>query len=420
MRNEIESITDQKLKARLNAHTKEEADRWKEFFGRFEKIVNAYGGKGTFELIPKHELTKFFIIRNQSIRIIKSKDFSFPDKLLKSINRYFSKQTRTYNLPDLSGSIPMSIRDFSNVWMTLYFMLEIIKRDQCQWGIEFTKRLRPYVNDEIYDSQFEKVNFFLDLFAYEFSRLPFDALSCSSSIKMHDTSVNIAWEVSFRSKKNEPRQIQYQNEMRTAYPVCISRRNMISHIECKLKDIGKVGIFGELKVELYVLEHAINRLYERLNCLNEVHVRRYYGISLRFPVFHYESDDRVLIEYRFCSIKLGYFVAQYIEGVLLIRTFLFLTNNGTPEGRRLNELTGLSKVDKKYLQIDQLKAFFDSDIEENEHLKQLFTEAGCSCLFDVKKAFDISGRPVAKVASFIDHYLSTGEFVDDLGADDDD
>lgn len=77
-------LQEEKLKARLHLHSKEEADRWKEYFGRFEKIVNTYGGKGTFDLIPKRELTKIFIIRNQSIRIIKSKDFSFPDKLLKT------------------------------------------------------------------------------------------------------------------------------------------------------------------------------------------------------------------------------------------------------------------------------------------------------------------------------------------------
>jgi hypothetical protein len=41
------------------------------------------------------------------------------------------------------------------------------------------------------------------------------------------------------------------------------------------------------------------------------------------------------------------------EGKLVIRSFLFLTNDGTPEGWKLRALTGLAKRDKKYLEIEK-------------------------------------------------------------------
>jgi uncharacterized protein len=42
---------------------------------------------------------------------------------------------------------------------------------------------------------------------------------------------------------------------------------------------------------------------------------------------------------------------------LVARTFLLLTNNGTPEGDRLREISGLTKIDHKYWATDKLSAF---------------------------------------------------------------
>ena len=49
-----------------------------------------------------------------------------------------------------------------------------------------------------------------------------------------------------------------------------------------------------------------------------------------------------------------------IEGKIVIRTFLFVTNNGTPEGKKLAQITGLQKLDKKYLALDKLSTFMTS------------------------------------------------------------
>ena len=68
----------------------------------------------------------------------------------------------------------------------------------------------------------------------------------------------------------------------------------------------------------------------------------------------------------------------------MIQTFLFITNNGTPEGDKLNELMGLNKADKIYWEIDKLSTFMETNFEKNDSLKQLFLQAGCKSLFDLK------------------------------------
>ena len=67
-----------------------------------------------------------------------------------------------------------------------------------------------------------------------------------------------------------------------------------------------------------------------------------------------EEDGCAFIEYRYENVKLGYLIVSLIEGIAVIRTFLFLTNSNTPEGRNLHENTGLEAIEKRYLSLDKL------------------------------------------------------------------
>ena len=70
---------------------------------------------------------------------------------------------------------------------------------------------------------------------------------------------------------------------------------------------------------------------------------------------------------------------------MVIRTFLFITFSGTPEGLKLSQITGLNMFDKKYLSIDKLSTFMKADIRENPVLADLFTRAGCGDLFQTDR-----------------------------------
>lgn len=61
---------------------------------------------------------------------------------------------------------------------------------------------------------------------------------------------------------------------------------------------------------------------------------------------------------------------------MVIRTFLFLTADDTPEGQILRELADFKKLDKKYRAIDKLSTFFSKDLRSNKLAKELFIEAG--------------------------------------------
>lgn len=118
------------------------------------------------------------------------------------------------------------------------------------------------------------------------------------------------------------------------------------------------------------------------------------------------NERSFLFPLTFSKAKLGYLKADVIGDKLVIRTFLFITNNGTPEGKKLQELFGLQKADKKYLGIDKLSTFILSDIKENEQLKKLFCEAGCGALFKLDKTLlDNPEEKEIACAKFIANYL---------------
>jgi hypothetical protein len=129
-------------------------------------------------------------------------------------------------------------------------------------------------------------------------------------------------------------------------------------------------------------QHALIRLIERLSLapgmllyMLDVYFRnRPTGISF---------NNGQLLVFNAGGKKLGYLVTDLLDDMLVIRTFLFLTNDGTPEGRKLAELTRLQRPDKKHLSIDTLEGVNSLRLSEDVPLSALFTEAGCADLLDL-------------------------------------
>jgi hypothetical protein len=81
---------------------------------------------------------------------------------------------------------------------------------------------------------------------------------------------------------------------------------------------------------------------------------------------------------------MGYFSCLRLGETVLIRTFLFLTMQGTPEARLLRKRLRLSRSDIEYNELDDFKTFLLSDIKLDPVLVQLFEECGCGHLFDFR------------------------------------
>jgi hypothetical protein len=147
--------------------------------------------------------------------------------------------------------------------------------------------------------------------------------------------------------------------------------------------LGLVDMRAGKKYDVYVQSHAFQRLSERLDCIGvpALHLQLYLSLY-DLKVFHRE-DGIILIEYRIDETKLGYFKASLHQDMLVLRTFLFITNNGTPEGKRLREVCGLGRLDKVYLSLDKLSSFMSEELGSHSELRRLLQQAHCENLLEL-------------------------------------
>jgi hypothetical protein len=137
------------------------------------------------------------------------------------------------------------------------------------------------------------------------------------------------------------------------------------------------------RLPVYIQMHALQRISERLDSIKTGMAHYFVYLSLKNGRIHKIQNDQYLIELHIMDMKAGYLLAVVQDEMVIVRTFLLLTNNGTPEGAKLANYTGLQKEDKKYLALDKLSTFMDPALRDNETIQRIFFDAGCSDLFEI-------------------------------------
>jgi hypothetical protein len=168
-----------------------------------------------------------------------------------------------------------------------------------------------------------------------------------------------------------------------------------------------------MELPVYVQLHAIDRLIERIE-LQEMGERAQTEAFLsvwqsvkRGVMVRSHNKGTFLLECVFGDQKIGYFTCMAVPGAVLITTFLFLTMDGTPEGRKLQRNLRLRRPDREYLGLDTLDAFLNSDLIHDNELVELMHTCGCGDIFKLKKSVIYSTKPI-KIADTMRRYLGLG------------
>lgn len=189
-----------------------------------------------------------------------------------------------------------------------------------------------------------------------------------------------------------------------------------NHFNVKPSLLGFVTAGLDIPLEMYVSTHAFQRLQERINITPGLMHQILLLTFLQPKIHHHRIGDKSLVDFYFSNpdgdrIKVGYLVVKLHRSKLVAHTFLFLTNNGTPEGEKLGRLLSIVKEDKKYLEIDALPAFNSYHIDKNEKLSKLFNDAGCGSLLKLGHLQEFTTNLVAdKDPESILHYLADAPY----------
>ena len=224
------------------------------------------------------------------------------------------------------------------------------------------------------------------------------------AIKEHSTQL---LKIVLNKEKAVKRSLEVDGNIRTIFKVATPTNKGLRWASLKGGQFNN-GTKDDKQYDIYIQSHAIRRFYERLDCLEDL-ILNYSLIEafLQPEIIHFKNT--YLIEFNLYGHKVGYFMVEQLKEIALVRTFLFITNNGTPEGQKLEQICGLKKHDKAYWNIDKLSTFKNSDIAENPELRKIFVEAGCKDVFEVNlKEAMINEKQIEQAAQLI-RYLKTEE-----------
>jgi hypothetical protein len=200
----------------------------------------------------------------------------------------------------------------------------------------------------------------------------------------------------------ETKQVRIDNEPRTAVRLATVHYNENYEPEMfdffiKSNVLGTEDTFSEDELPVYMQQHAFNRLIERTGYLIPSFAYLQISMCLLQPIVTRLGGNKFLVNFTIKDCKVGYLLCERISNLVLIRTFLFLTNTNTPEGDKLAALTKLQKEDCTYLSIDNLRSLLSSDVMENESLRKLFCEAGCQSLLDLHESLKTDAETQASL-----------------------
>lgn len=142
----------------------------------------------------------------------------------------------------------------------------------------------------------------------------------------------------------------------------------------------------------YIQQHAIKRLVERIGILSESVTVFQACLSLeQGRVLRIPGSDAYHIEFKILNLKLGYLVAILVDDILVVKTFIFITQSGSPEGKRIETTTGIKKDDKDFIGMGTLKGFLSEDVAKNTKMTLLLEKVGCT---DLLKAYEVFSQKV--------------------------
>jgi len=131
--------------------------------------------------------------------------------------------------------------------------------------------------------------------------------------------------------------------------------------------------------------------------------------SLENPNFVAEARGSWLVEVKVFDRRIGYFVATRVVNSIVVRTFLFLTMEGTPESQLLKQNLRFKRADITQLHLHELKTFLYTDLQKDSKLVHLFEECGCGHLLTLRSR-DSLDTVAAGQAELVRKYLHPSVF----------
>ena len=400
---------------------------------QFRMICASAGNGSTANAFTKTDLGIFNLMKNEPITYSFLNPKFIPDSVIKLIKSTFRDMMKRTTFSYVEGAPEISLWDHFIYGETITY---IMRSD-----IEECRVLREKLIKDLP----ELYQFGKDLEALKkcyticctlsmlcsdpTSRFLSYELELSERVEHKYTGVETRqffWECKFEAKKIPSKRFLTRKGYRKAWRVFsksedFSIQPTITLLAASLFPPNGEPIGPDAKIyDVYITQHCVNRLVERLDCLDRFLLCfNIQNIIISFLATGGEfSLEGGLMDYYISGIKAGYLVYEIIDDCIIMKTFLFITNQGTPEGNKLRRLLHLTTDDAKYWHIDQLSTFINSDIYDDPRLKDVFAECNCDRLDILRRCRIQQGEEILryKIASKLLHFVDPKDEIYDMTA----
>ena len=362
-----------------------------EFLNKLRCSCYSVVGEDFFKLLPPEELKKIFYYRARPIIAVPDEGQTIPPKIIRSIQEIINYYIKSDSVTIEYTQKEIKIVDLYTAGITFMSYCEKLKdhdyknaalvRSLVLNSSLEVRKLFDLIYDKLTDEIFLFLLTWLNAYWARFYSFRFD-VSCSKD------NAGIQFVVVVKQYPHEKKKFSIEGHVRPAFRVGWTfKTDEFEWLYMLPAELGITSLPEDRPIPVYIQDHAIRRIFERIDCiLANALISAIYS-SLRDCVT-IKDKGKCLIEYRILDVKVGYLSAVMTEGNLVIRTFLFLTFNGTPEGKRLEEYIGLTMLDTKYLKMDKLSSFMTGKLKENEKLRSIFERVDCLHLVELYDKLD--------------------------------
>lgn len=384
------------------------------YMDRLKAFCDLVAGQEVFRLLPEKARDRLYRIRFHPGRVITIGEI--PSAVVKEVKWFILNLLKVEKLPfTLDGQLlDISLYEYFTTGLTVITYAMNLKEHEYDQAMEVKQLLEPAIQALGSDDMYQKA---LHLY---FSVMNTAALTCSDlreslytvrhALKNNMGGIpGVYYCAVIHRFHTEQVGVTLDDKTRPALRLGWALPEPEAHLKFIEVDPQKTGLKGTKPLGVFIQSHAFDRLQERIDGFDPglLHFNLY--DTFLNPKIHRDDNGRLLFEYRIFGNKVGYFRGDLADGRIILRTFLFLTNNGTPEGKKLHKNTGLMKEDKMFLAIDKLSTFVTSDIVKNEHIRDIFIKAGCESILGINKGLSLFPEDYKEqqLAGLIGSYLNT-------------
>jgi hypothetical protein len=375
-----------------NGFNSQDAAHYKKlFFLKLLEIAQAVSTEDPSKLFNKDILEFIYNQRCRLIKVVADEKLNLTSHELQEIKEAIVYKLKSNCWKFQNTGKEVLLYDFAGPGISLFSFLGIIEKKD---PVKFTKLVSAY------EDFLDTTDLFIDLqktiysvtnfIGWEKTAIDKKIVSPRVTYKVVKSSSPYLYiEVALNAYSPESVSVNFDGNVRSAFRVAItSNGSEPIWVKLNAERLGLNHLAPDTEIPVYIQNHALNRLKERIDCAEPtmIYINLVYSLE-EGRCITYRGNR--LIEFLFFKHKVGYLLIDVVNDAVIVRTFLILTHFDTPEGDNLHRIIGFEKPDITYLNLDKLSTFVFSDIREKVIVRDLFTRAGCEKLLEVpKKEFD--------------------------------